>query len=741
PLASGAAIEAAIDGTWGLAIGLAYLAIFAAVLYLVARSRGGLPFAWVYLLVGALLSARGLAHVLNQFTAWSLARWLDIALTVVTTLAAVALAVALPLLVPRVLALLHTVREAEAHQARLAVQAAALRVQAAMLDLAHDAILVHRRGDHVITYWNDGATALYGWTAQEAVGQPVQTLLHGQLPRPFDEIQAVLNATGRWEGELGQTRRDGVHIVVESRWALQRDAAGQPLAYLEINRDSTERTQAAALLQEREASLEAAQRIAHLGSFDRQIVDGPLWWSDELYRIFGRLPGAFVPTYDRFLAAVAPADRERVAAAVSSALAGDQPYAVQFAIQQPDGGTRVVHAQGEVARAADGTPTRMAGTVLDVTERTRTVEALARQVRDADVARSETRAVLDATEEAMGLLAADGRVVLANQQVQDLLGLPVGILIGRTLTDLQTEVLRVFADPGALQTLADLLADPSRRVTLDIRQHWPQERDLELYSTPVHAADGELLGRLFAFRDVTQERAVQRMKDEFVSLVSHELRTPLTSIKGYTDLLLAGEVGALATEQREFLEIVQRNADREVTLVNDLLDLSRLEAGQMELRRTRLALSPLLQEVADAFRPQLDAKQQRLTLDLAPHLPPVLGDAERLTQVFTNLISNAHKYSPAGATITVSAMPQGDGLRVDVRDTGIGLTPEEQARIFTRFYRADNRTTREVGGTGLGLAITRALVERHEGTITVSSAPGAGSTFSVTLPRCAGTPT
>jgi signal transduction histidine kinase len=233
-----------------------------------------------------------------------------------------------------------------------------------------------------------------------------------------------------------------------------------------------------------------------------------------------------------------------------------------------------------------------------------------------------------------------------------------------------------------------------------------------------------------------QNRRVQevnRLKTEFVTIVSHELRTPLTSIAGYVELLLAGEAGRLVQAQREYLGTVKNNADRLIELIEDLLDISRIEAGKVELHRTTLDLSQLIQEVAGLLRPQIEAKGQLLTLNLADALPVLVGDAKRVMQILTNLLSNAHKYTPPGGRITVTVRGEDGRVRVEVQDTGIGLSSDDQAQLFAKFFRAKNPATRQVGGTGLGLAITRSLVEMHGGEITVSSAPGQGSTFSFTL--------
>jgi signal transduction histidine kinase len=227
---------------------------------------------------------------------------------------------------------------------------------------------------------------------------------------------------------------------------------------------------------------------------------------------------------------------------------------------------------------------------------------------------------------------------------------------------------------------------------------------------------------------------VNQLKSEFVTVASHELRTPLTAITGYMELLLEGQMGPLAAAPRQCLGMVKRNAERLVELIDDLLDIARIEAGKVELQRTPLDLAPLIQEVATALRPHIEAKGQQLSLALAAALPSASGDAERVRQILTNLLSNAHKYTPSGGRITVTAGGEAGRVWIEVQDTGIGLSPEDQGRLFTKFFRAQHPMTREVGGTGLGLAITRALVELHGGAIAVASAPGQGSTFSVTLP-------
>jgi PAS domain S-box-containing protein len=414
-------------------------------------------------------------------------------------------------------------------------------------------------------------------------------------------------------------------------------------------------------------------------------------------------------------------------------------YQVEERYLRRDGGVVWARMTVSLVRDDGGRPRFAIGMGEDITERKRAAEAFAQQFRATETARSETRAILDATVEAVLLVSPDGVVRTVNRRCEQILGLTQEDLTNRTFHELQEELEQRFTDPAAVALLTATVTDTEERFTRDLFQRWPVARTLELFSTPVRSVDGMLLGRLYAFRDVTTEREVDRMKSEFVSLVSHELRTPLTSIKGYAYLLLSGDTGELASEQRAFAQVIIDNADRLSAMIDAFLDLSRIESGRMELVRAPVDLAALIASVMTAIRPQVEAKRQRLVTAIADDLPPLSGDAGRLVQIMTNLVSNAQKYTPPGGTITVAARQEGESLQLSVADTGIGISAEERAQLFTRFYRASNRETQAVGGTGLGLAITKSLVELHGGSISVQSEPGAGATFTVTLPASVNT--
>ncbi|HEX2171640.1 MAG TPA: response regulator, partial [Dehalococcoidia bacterium] len=348
--------------------------------------------------------------------------------------------------------------------------------------------------------------------------------------------------------------------------------------------------------------------------------------------------------------------------------------------------------------------------------------------------RDTARAVIRSVRESILLVDGAGRVALANDLLGNLVGRPADELIGAPATALWSTLAGSLAAPDQLTAFLDrIAAAPDLVISGTLRQQTPCPRQWQVYSLPLPDESGQC-GRLFVLRDITHEAEVDRMKTEFVSLVSHELRTPLTSIKGYVELLLDYEVGDLNEDQIEFLQIVRSNSDRLVALINDLLDISRIEQGRVELHRAPLDLSAVLDQAVTTLRMAIAEKDQQLTIELPADLPPVDADPDRLTQVLTNLISNAHKYTPAGGRIGVSAEVGGDRVAVRVADTGIGLTPTERDQLFTKFYRAHNPAAQGIGGTGLGLAITKSIVELHGGRIWVDSEPGHGSTFHFTVP-------
>ncbi|HVH11930.1 MAG TPA: response regulator, partial [Longimicrobium sp.] len=254
---------------------------------------------------------------------------------------------------------------------------------------------------------------------------------------------------------------------------------------------------------------------------------------------------------------------------------------------------------------------------------------------------------------------------------------------------------------------------------------------VEYASTPI-VEDGRITGAVVTFRDVTERREVERMKDEFVSVVSHELRTPLTSIRGSLGLLAAGKLGEVPEKGRRMLEIAVQNTDRLVRLINDILDIERIESGRVTMELRPVDASDLVHQSVDVMTAM--AEKAGVSLYAWADRQPMEADPDRILQVLTNLLSNAIKFSPPGAEVSLTTERAEGEVVFRVRDEGRGIPADRLDSIFERFSQVDSSDAREKGGTGLGLAICRSIVQQHGGRIWVESTPGKGSTFTFTLP-------
>ena len=378
--------------------------------------------------------------------------------------------------------------------------------------------------------------------------------------------------------------------------------------------------------------------------------------------------------------------------------------------------------------------------VRDVTEQQQvlaqlhsSLEQQSRMFHEADVARSETRAVLDATSEGIAVVSAGEGITAADREFADVFGVEVEDLVGHDLGVLESLATCAFRHPEAFHQLLQLDVAAGRRRAV-LQQTWPQERDLEVLTAPVAASGSRPVGRIFLLRDVTAETELDRVKSDFVSTVAHELRTPLTAIMGYSDLILAGALtdpAAIADD----LRTIRSNATRLNELVDDLLDVSRVESGTIRMDMAPVQLADVVRSVVRTVSPSFSRKSQPLEVDVPADLPLVQGDHKRLEQVVANLLTNANKYTLPGGEVRVYAEATAETVSLAVADSGVGMTAAEQTRLFGKFFRARNAATRDVSGTGLGLVITRSLVRQHGGDITVVSRPGKGSTFTVALPR------
>ncbi|MCC6764149.1 MAG: PAS domain-containing protein [Deltaproteobacteria bacterium] len=333
-------------------------------------------------------------------------------------------------------------------------------------------------------------------------------------------------------------------------------------------------------------------------------------------------------------------------------------------------------------------------------------------------------------EDALAVTDASLRLVYVNEAFAALCGRPIDPASGTTLVD---ALAHRFADDAEFaHTIAELAEDPERESAGELTRLSTPARSFEWRSVPLRDAGGIVTGRGFLFHDGSQARELAGLKGDFLSTVTHELRTPLTSVKGSLQLVL-GKSAGLSPIDSELLHISLKNADRLIRLINDLLDISRLELGKIELTFAKVGMPSLIDEAVAGLRAYAAAREITIASSIASDVPALAGDRDRLIQVLTNLISNAVKFSPAGGHVDVSVDACSDEVHIAVRDRGVGIPTADQSRLFQRFQRLHPGHSGEPG-SGLGLAISKAIVERHGGTILLDSREHEGSTFTVVLP-------
>ncbi|HEX4139369.1 MAG TPA: PAS domain S-box protein, partial [Candidatus Methylacidiphilales bacterium] len=487
-----------------------------------------------------------------------------------------------------------------------------LHDQALILDLASETIFIRDIND-LVTYWNQGAERLYGWSRNEALGRVTHELLQTVHPRPYALIRSELLDKGSWQGELVHTTRDGSIVTVASSWTLQRDETGEPHSIIEINHDITSRKKA-----------------------EEEVRQG----------------------------------RERLNTILNSSFDGMVAYE---AVRDGDGKLRDFRFT-MVNHAAEKLMGRPAADVLGKSAR-----------------------------EIYPTIDADGLFEKFTRIVEEGAPLDFEFLSTRPAPARWYRVAGVRLGDGLVISYADIT----------VRKLYEKE----LQDAKVHA------------------EMADRAKSNFLANMSHEIRTPMNGVIGLTNLLLETD---LDTEQRNLSQTIRASAESLLGVINDILDFSKIEAGKLNIEQIDFDLRKVVEDSVEVMATLALNKGLELTGGVEPGTPTRLrGDPMRVQQVLTNLIGNALKFTTFGeVAVRVHAESTTDNaalIRCEVRDTGPGIAPEAQARLFQPFVQGDTSTSRQFGGTGLGLAICRKLAEGMNGRIGVESTPGTGSTFWVTL--------
>lgn len=339
-----------------------------------------------------------------------------------------------------------------------------------------------------------------------------------------------------------------------------------------------------------------------------------------------------------------------------------------------------------------------------------------------------TDAVIRSIAEGLVVVDAHGKVVMMNPAAERLLGVSRKEKLGKPITEGQREEQLVSLMKGSPD-------QEDKEIELSSSQD-ETKKVLRASSAVIENENGQTIGMVSVLSDITKQKELDRLKSTFVASVSHELRTPLVAIEKSISLMLARTTGEINEAQQKFLEIAERNIKRLSRLINDLLDLSKLEAGKMELKPVPGSIERVISDCIDTLDNWAKTKSIQLKKDVEEGIPQFSFDPDRVTQVLTNLIGNAIKFTPNDGTITVGASLDGPSgaVKVRVSDTGIGIAPENIGRVFDKFYQIGERVSTDITGTGIGLSVSKEIIELHGGKIWVESEKGVGTTFFFLLP-------
>ena len=596
----------------------------------------------------------------------------------------------------------------------------------------------------------------------------------GELVETFNEMLAGIQAR---DAELQEAQSTLERRVEERTRDLQHELQ-------ERRRAEQELTKSQMLLAE-------AQRLAHIGSWEWDSARHALAISDETYRVFGHEADGQAASYEPFVDAIHPADRQGVREGLSRALAAGGEWGGEFRVVPREGPLRWVYGYARVVPDEPGRPRRLLGTVQDVTARKAAEEERAQliveQAARAEAESARRRAAYLAEVGATLASSLDDRATLASVArlaVPEVADWAVVLVV---TGGLPLPVAAQHADPARLADLWEMARRPPSPENAGGVFDVIREGEARLFPTvppftqfsdpdyvrlvqkvgytssmivPLRARSNTFgcivlgaVGRHFKDADLSLAQSLadrgalaadnarlyreaqdaNRIKDEFLATLSHELRTPLNAIVGWAKLLQGGELDE-ATRVRA-VATIDRNARAQTQLIEDILDVSRIVAGKLSLDVRAVDMAAVVEGAVDTVRHAAEAKGVRLVTDIARDGGPLEGDPDRLQQVAWNLVSNAIKFTPRGGTVRVRLRTVGEHAELAVQDDGIGIKAEFLPHVFERFRQADSSSTRPHGGLGLGLAIVRHLVELHGGSVAVTSdGEGKGSTFTVRLP-------
>ena len=613
--------------------------------------------------------------------------------------------------------------------------------------------------------WSDTLHDIFGFEPGEI--KPTRDLFLSLIhPDERDKVrewlEEVINAGLPFERDVRVIRKDGTARVVHLLGRTYIDAKGIPIKVEGTAHDVTERREMVEELKKSGKQLAKAQEIANLGYWDYDFINNKQTWSDQTYRIYGYEPGEVPASYESFMERVHPLDRQLVNNVMEEAFTNRKPVDTELRIIRKDRQERIVHSQAEVHLDSIGNPIKIVGVVHDITERKRIMAAL-------EDREERMRTLSKATFEGV-VISNNGICVDANRQMAEMTGYGLDELVGMDIRELavpedrelvesrvssgseEPYEARVLCKDGTIKFVeahAQMMTIKGERLRVaavrDTTDRKKAEEELAKHRDRLQ----ELVEEQTRDLRVAKEEAevANQAKSSFLANMSHELRTPMHAILSFSSMGVEKAETAPTEKIHRYFSRIRESGQRLLGLLNDLLDLSKLEAGRVDFDMRKNDLGHTLQAVAVEMENIIEERSLVLNL-VEPKIPPVVWcDADKIMQVMRNLLSNAIKFTPKGKMITVSfdsetlSTGNGDGgpdsvpaVSFTIMDEGMGIPKEELESVFDKFVQS-SKTRSGAGGTGLGLAICKEIVLAHKGTIQADNNPNGGTILKVTLPE------
>ncbi len=599
---------------------------------------------------------------------------------------------------------------------------------AGILDNADEAIIsINERQQ--IQLFNQGAEKIFGYQAAEIMGRPLDILLpeafrhvHSQHIKQFGKSSEPSRNMAERSSNVYGRRQNGEEFPAEASVAKLQTKSG--MLFTVVLKDITESQQAKLKLQSSKTLLARAEQIAKIGSWEYDHETNERSWSEELFNILGFDKNCYcsIPSCQEILARVHPKDLLLVKNTLRAGHGQGRAWEIIYRLLTPDGKVKYLESRGEPTVDSEGKVLRVLETIMDVSDRIQAQKSLQRSEQ-------QLRLITDALPVLIAYIDNQQRYRYNNRTYETWYGKSRSSLQGRAIEEIVGEDNYQKMLPYVEIALAGKTATfENQHISEKGNSYW-----MSATYIPDFDSDGEVKGFFSMVEDITDRKAVEQMKSEFISIASHEMRTPLTSIHGVVKLLCAGRLGELSESGSKMADMALRNSDRLKRLVNDILDLERMDSGKDIIEKQRCDSAELIQQAIDTTRSM--AVEQGVSLEGDSQSVEFLGDRDRLVQTLTNLVGNAIKFSTVDSKVSISSRLENNNVLFAVKDRGRGIPTDKLETIFERFQQVDASDSRKKGGTGLGLAICRHIVEQHRGKIWVESVYGEGSTFFFSLPK------